>query len=100
MDVKRRGYVILTSVVITALLCICIYLTFRFFVFFADGYSLLDHIFAICLLIGELFFFIHGIGYSINVIKASRRYREEFDSQHYFLNVKQAVPQIIFKTDT
>lgn len=89
MDVKRRYYVILTSVVITALLNICIYFTFRFFVFFAEGYSFLDRIFAIFLLVGELFFFIHGIGYSINVIKASRRYREEFDSQHYFLNVKE-----------
>lgn len=89
MKVKRRGYVILTSLVITALLSICIYFTFRFFVFFAEGYGLLDHIFAIFLLVGELFFFTHGIGYSINVIKASCRYREEFDSQHYFLKVKE-----------
>lgn len=86
---KHRGYIILISTAIIALLCICIYLTFRFFVFFAEEYSLLDRIFAICLLVGELFFFIHGIGYSIDAIKASRRYREEFDSQHYFLNVKE-----------
>ena len=86
---KRKGYIILISIAIIALLCLCIYLTFRFFVFFAEGYSLLDRIFAIFLLVGELFFFIHGIGYSINMIKASHRYREEFDSQHYFLNVKE-----------
>lgn len=89
MNLKRREYAILTSIVILTLLSLCIYLTFRFFVFFAEGYNLLDRIFALFLLAGELFFFAHGIGYSLDVIKASRRYKEEFDSQHYFLKVKE-----------
>ncbi len=95
---NRRSYIILMSLVVIALLSICIYFTFRFFVFFEAEYSITDRIFAIFLLLGELFFFIHGIGYSLDVMKASRKYGEDFDSQHYFLKLMKEPKVAVFIT--
>ena len=72
-----------------AILAICIYFFAHFTSLFVAGYSPVDRIFAIILLAAESFFLIQGIGYALNVIKAHRSYRKDFDAQHFFLPTEE-----------
>ena len=90
MRLKSRDYTVITTVFSAiGALSIIIYFIFRSIIFFNSGYNFWDWTFAVMLLLGDLFFFIHGIGYSLDVIRANRSYINKFEKEHYFLTVTE-----------
>ncbi len=90
MRIKSQDYITITTIfAVIGALSIIIYFVFRSSVFFNPGYSLWDRIFAIFLLLGDLFFFVHSLGYSIDVIRANRYYSDRFEKEHYFLSANE-----------
>ncbi|MGD0952589.1 MAG: cellulose synthase catalytic subunit [Methanotrichaceae archaeon] len=90
MRLKSRDNIILTTVfAVIGALSIIIYFIFRSIVFLGPGYNFWDRIFAIMLLMGDLFFFVNSIGYSIDVIRANYYYVNKFEKEHYFLTVAE-----------
>jgi len=90
MRIKSQDQVILTTVLAAiGALSIVIYFVFRTSAFLNSVYGLWDRIFAIFLLLGDLFFFVHSLGYSINVIRSNRFYTNRFEKEHYFLTTNE-----------
>jgi cellulose synthase (UDP-forming) len=86
MKLKSRYYIILTTVLAAiGALSIIVYFIFRSIIFFGSGYGLWDRLFAIILIMADLFFFVHSLGYSLDVIRANRLYVIKFEGEHYFL---------------
>jgi cellulose synthase (UDP-forming) len=54
---------------------LCIYAVFRGTSLFNPGYRWFDHVFAVLLLMAELFILFHGIGYLLATLKATKGYR-------------------------
>lgn len=71
----KRAPVVFSSVLL-ATIFLCIYILFRGFSFFHEGYRLVDRFFAILLFCGQAFIFIHAIGYFLSSYKASKGYEE------------------------
>lgn len=63
----------LFGVTVCTLLLMAAYLSVRLTMVFSAGHSIADQVMAILLFCAELFLIIHGLGYFLSVIKASRR---------------------------
>lgn len=71
---QRRVFSILILLALIAILALSIYVLFRGMAFFGPGYGWLDRLFAILLICGELYIFIHAMAYFVSTIKATTRY--------------------------
>ena len=90
MRLRSRDHIVLATVfAVIGALSIIIYFIFRSIVFLGPGYNFWDRIFAVMLLLGDLFFFVNSIGYSIDVIRANYYYTNKFENEHYFLTVTE-----------
>jgi len=58
-----------------AIIVTTVYICLRGVALFAPGYGVLDRLLAVCLLLAEIFLFVHAIGYFLSTIRAARGYR-------------------------
>lgn len=71
---KGHGLSIISALALLALVALSLYVVFRGVAFFGPGYGALDRLFAVFLLLAELFIFVHAISYFLSNVKATRRY--------------------------
>jgi len=93
---ERHGLSILSTLALSAIVALSLYVVFRGMAFFGPGYSSLDRLFAVFLLCAELFIFIHAIAYFLTTIKAIGRYR--VTKEHVFTPVVEPATAVIIAT--
>ncbi|MFH1327761.1 MAG: glycosyltransferase [Candidatus Bathyarchaeota archaeon] len=73
----RTGFITISIMVILAVIGISFYSLIRTLAVFDPSYTIIDRWFSIILILGEVFLFVHGLGYAIDVLKATRKYAEK-----------------------
>lgn len=73
---KQKRYLI-DSLIISALIAIIVYIVVRATLFLFAEYILIEKVFAILLMLGEFFIVIHGLGYALNILRATQKKEPE-----------------------